>query len=199
MKAAAFKQMHTRSYYIINAITVYRLLAAPVLVFIIIMGNVDLFKWLLAVSFFTDLIDGYLARKYKVMSVLGAKLDSIADDLTIVAAVIAVIVMKPEFIYDNKEIIILLLGLFVLQNIFALVKYHKVSSFHTYLAKGAALAQGIFLILMFFLPQPVYFLFYTAAIITILELIEDIILVIILPKWEVNVKGLFWVMKKNRK
>lgn len=181
----------------VNAISLYRLMAAPVLVVLIFAGNVDLFKWLLAVSFFTDMIDGYLARKLRVASIFGSRLDSIADDMTVAAGIIGMAVLKTDFLYDHIIIFIILLSLFALQLSFSLIKYKKTSSFHTYLAKTAALFQGVFLILMFFLPQPLYFLFYTAAIITALELIEEIILVLILPKWETDVKGLYWAMKKN--
>ncbi len=191
--------MIRQSYYIINAITVYRLIAAPVLIALIFYGNVDLFKWLLAISYFTDLIDGFLARKYKVASVLGARLDSIADDFTIIASMIALFVLKPEFIIEQSAILIFLFGLFIIQNIFALIRYHKISSFHTYLAKLAAILQGIFFILVFLLPQPVYILFYAASIITILELIEEIIIVAFLPIWETNVKGIYWVLKRKGK
>ena len=31
------------------------------------------------------------------------------------------------------------------------------------------------------------------------ELMEEIILVILLPAWETNVKGLYWVIRKKRK
>jgi hypothetical protein len=49
----------------VNAVTVYRILAAPVLLILIWKNEYDLFKWLLVVSFFTDAIDGYLARYFK--------------------------------------------------------------------------------------------------------------------------------------
>lgn len=58
-----FINMKKTCYYIINGITLYRLLAAPVLVLLILTHQVNVFKWLLAVSFFTDLIDGWLARR----------------------------------------------------------------------------------------------------------------------------------------
>lgn len=90
--------MKKGSYYIINGITLYRLVAAPVLVLLIFTHQVNVFKWLLAISFFTDLIDGWLARRFKATSILGARLDSIADDLTIVAGMVAVVVLKPEFL-----------------------------------------------------------------------------------------------------
>ncbi len=190
--------MQRKSYYVINAITIYRIAAAPVLVFLIFTGNLDVFKWLLGVSFFTDLIDGALARKFKVSSILGAKLDSIGDDLTILAAIIGAFVFKLEFLKSQGWIIAVLLGLFIIQIVFSLFRYRKISSFHTYLAKIAAVVQGTFLILLFLLPEPVYFLFYTAAIITCLDLIEEIILVFILPVWEVNVKGLYWVLRRPK-
>lgn len=148
-------------------------------------------------SFFTDLIDGYLARKYKVASILGTKLDSIGDDLTVLVAMIALFVTKPEFIKQEKIIFIVLGSLFLIQVSYAFTRYGKMTSFHTYLAKAAAILQGVFLLLVFFTKQPIMILFYAAAFITILELIEEIILVYLLPEWKANVKGLFVVIKKQ--
>lgn len=191
--------MNKYSYYFVNGITVYRLIAAPVLVLLIFNRQPDLFKWLLGFSFFTDLIDGWLARRYKVNSALGAKLDSIADDLTVVAGITGVIVLKPEFFKQQMVLVILLGALFMLQIILALIRYGKISSFHTYTAKIAALLQGSFLILFFFLPEPVYSLFYITAFVTAIDLVEEIILVILLPEWKTNVKGLYWVIKRKGK
>lgn len=190
--------MQRTSYYIINAITAYRLVASFFLLFLVFTGQLDIFKWMLAISFFTDAIDGFLARKYKVSSLMGARLDSIADDLTVLVAIIGVFRLKPEFIQQELVLIIALLALLVIQTVMALIRYGKISSFHTYLAKLAALLQGSFLILLFFLPEPPLWLFYLASIVTLAELVEEIILVIILPKWEANVRNLFWVMKRNK-
>ena len=187
------------SYYVINGITLYRVIAAPFLLILLVTEYHQMFKWLLAVSFFTDLIDGYLARKYRVTSILGTKLDSVGDDLTVLVATIALFVTKPEFIRQQAVLFILLGALFVLQTGYALIRYGKVTSFHTYLAKTAALLQGVFLILVFFTDKPILPLFYVAAGITILELIEEIILVYRLPEWKANVKGVFFLKKEKRK
>lgn len=185
-------------YYWINAITFYRLLSAPVLVILIVTGNFEIFKWMLAASFMTDAIDGYLARLLKVASVFGARLDSIADDLTILAAIIGMIVFKYDFLVKESIVVFCLLFVFVLQMLFAFVRYGRITSFHTYGAKLAAILQGIFILLLFFLKEPVYILFYLAAGVTGLELVEEIIIVVVLPKWQANVKGLYWVTKANR-
>lgn len=188
--------MYKRSYYIINAITFYRLMVAPLLAFLALDHQPEPFKWLLAISFFTDAIDGHLSRRYKVTSIFGSKLDSIADDLTIAAATIGLFVLKPGFIRQELVPLGVLLGLFILQTGLAILRYRRMTSFHTYMAKIAAVMQGVFLLLLFFLPEPSYAVFYIAVIITALDLVEEIILVLMLPHWQANVKGLYWVIKK---
>jgi phosphatidylglycerophosphate synthase len=190
---------HKQAWYVINGITLYRIIAAPFLLVLIFTGQYDIFKWLLGVSFFTDLIDGILARKYKVTSVLGTRLDSIGDDLTVLVGVIALFVLKGTFIKEHSIVFIILFVLFLVQTIFAFTRYGKMTNFHTYLAKTAALLQGIFLIITFFTDQPNLILFYTAAIVTMLELIEEIILVSLLKHWKANVKGIYWVLKEKSK
>lgn len=190
--------MHRKSYYIINAITVYRLLSAFLLLYLIYRDRPDIFKWMIAISFFTDSIDGFLARKYHVVSVMGARIDSIADDMTVLMGIIGLFVWKPAFIQQEILLICFLLILFILQVSLAFLRYGKFSSFHTYFAKTAALFQGLFLIFAFFLTDMPYLLFYMAAVITALDLIEEIILVFVIPEWRANVKGLYWVLKNKK-
>ncbi|MGZ3755538.1 MAG: CDP-alcohol phosphatidyltransferase family protein [Mucilaginibacter sp.] len=185
------------SYFMINAITLYRLLAAPALLVLLFCDQLIVFKWLLALSFLTDAIDGYLARKYKVSSAGGAILDSVSDDLTIAVAITGIFLVNPEFLKHELLLIIIQVILFISQIGFALYRYRKISSFHTYLAKFTAVFQGIFLVLFYWLPEPVYVLFYFTSILTIADLVEEILLVAILPKWETDVKGLYWILKKD--
>lgn len=180
-----------------NAITLYRLLAAPVLLFLILNRHTGIFAWLLGFSFFTDVLDGYLARRYAVISVGGALLDSIADDLTIVVGVIGLFYIRPQFFSEQSPVIISLGVLYLVEVAMALTRYGRVSTFHTYLAKMATLFQGSFLILFFFTLSPILPLFYTAALITTLQLMEEIILVVLLPRGETNVKGLYWVLRRG--
>ena len=56
--------------HLVNGITLYRLVATLLLMSLLFTENMDLFKWLLAISFFTDAIDGWLARKFNVTSIL---------------------------------------------------------------------------------------------------------------------------------
>ena len=187
--------MQKRAYYIINTITWYRVIMAPVLILLLVFDRFDIFKWLLPISFFTDAIDGYLARKYKVMSIFGARLDSIGDDLTVLAGLIGLIVWKPDFFIDNLLPFATLAVLFVIQVALAIYRYKKTTSFHTYAAKIAAVAQGCYLILFFLVPDLPKWAIYVPIVITAIDLIEEIILVLVLPDWRANVKGLYWVLR----
>ncbi len=100
------------SYYIVNGLTLYRLFSAPILVLFALLRQPETFKWLLALSFLTDGIDGTLARRYKVSSEYGSRLDSIADDLTIVAGLVGMAVFKPDLI-SNALIPFLILFLLI--------------------------------------------------------------------------------------
>lgn len=191
--------MQRTSYYIINGITLYRLVAAPFLLFLILNRQTDIFKWLLAFSFFTDAIDGFLARRYKVVSVMGAKLDSLGDDLTVIVGVIGLFVLRPEFIKKEYLWLVFIFILFLVQVISALIRYRAFSNFHTYLAKLAAILQGSFLILSFFLDEPIRLLFYIAVIVTALDLLEEIILTYLLARPKTDVRGIYWVLKQKSK
>ncbi|WP_158827843.1 CDP-alcohol phosphatidyltransferase family protein [Mucilaginibacter lacusdianchii] len=189
--------MRKRFFYIVNFITFYRMLAAPVLLYLIFTHQPGIFKWLLAISFFTDAIDGYLARKYQVVSSLGSTIDSIADDLTVLAAIVGIYIFKPDFLKQEIVLGSLLVILYLVQNAYAWLKYGKMTSFHTYTAKIAAVLQGIFLILFHFFNDPIVLLFYIAAIATLIDLVEEIALIFILPVWKTDVKGLYWVIKNK--
>jgi CDP-diacylglycerol--glycerol-3-phosphate 3-phosphatidyltransferase len=175
----------------------YRLIAVPFLLFLIFTHQLQVFRWLLPVSFFTDAIDGFLARRYKVTSTFGSRLDSISDDLTIAVSVIGILIFNPEFLLQNLISIILLSILFAVQVLLALVRYRRITSFHTILAKFAMISQGIFFIFFFFLDQPSYALFYITVIITALDLTEEIALVLYLPEWKRDVKSLYHVMRNS--
>ena len=89
------------AYYLINGITLYRVVAAPFLLGLLLSGPPVWFKWMVALSFFTDMIDGVLARFFRVNSTLGARLDSIGDDLTVLITTAGLLMIKPELLTEQ--------------------------------------------------------------------------------------------------
>lgn len=183
----------------VNLITLYRIVTFPLLLLFALTDQMDVFKWLLLASFFTDAIDGFLARKYNATSILGAKLDSIGDDLTVLGGAVGLFVAQFEFIKEEAAVFIGLFVLFLIQVGLSFYRYKKMSTFHTYLAKIAAVITAIFMLSVFFLGKISYPLFYTAAIITGIELLEEIILVLMVKSYRSNVKGLYWALNKRGK
>ena len=186
--------MYKTSYYVINGITLYRIIAAPFLLILVFNGDFNIFKWLIGFSFFTDLVDGFLARRYKVVSILGSKLDSIGDDLTIFCAITGLFVFNFDFIKEHVISLLFLFILYLIQLIIAFYKYHQITNYHTYLAKLSAILQGVFFIFIFFTKNNYIYLFYFALFITAIQIIEEIIITLYLKTWKANVKGLYWVL-----
>ncbi|MBL7846380.1 MAG: CDP-alcohol phosphatidyltransferase family protein [Cyclobacteriaceae bacterium] len=180
---------------LVNWISFFRVVAFPVFLVLLTLRAVDAFKWLVLASFLTDALDGYLARKFKVISILGSRLDSLGDDLAILAAFLGVVVFRWNFLIDQWILISLLWFLFLVQLGYAMAKYQKPTSFHTYGAKLATLFQGAFLSSLFFFDEPLLPLFYGTVVVTSLELIEEIIMVGMLPTWRSDVRGLYWINK----
>ena len=74
-----------------NVISFVRLLGIPTFCWLILIGQDTAAIILLAVFGATDWVDGYLARRLKQRTALGAKLDPIADRLYILATVIVLL------------------------------------------------------------------------------------------------------------
>ena len=89
-----------------NAITLARLLSAPVLAWLAWSHLAVAFAVLLVPALASDVLDGWLARKLGVVSPLGATLDSIADILLVVVMLYAIWPLHPEVYVDHGWVII---------------------------------------------------------------------------------------------
>ena len=176
----------------------YRIFAAPFLLLIIWSGERELFSWLLLVSYSTDTIDGFLARKFKITSPRGSQLDSIGDQLTLIVGFIGLLRFELEFISEQWQWIMIPFTLYCIQMLIAFKKYRKATAFHTYLAKLSAVIQAAFILWLLFFG-PVYWLFYTMIVIGIIETIEEILLIFLYPEWVAGVKGYIWARNDERR
>ena len=77
-----------------NIITILRVTVIPVLFFLLLSPGRDgslIIAGLFILAALTDLLDGYLARKYEIVTVMGKFLDPIADKLIVNTAMILMI------------------------------------------------------------------------------------------------------------
>lgn len=122
-----------------NIITALRIVGTACLLFIVPYSS--LFYVVYSVAGASDVLDGFLARKLKVTSELGAKLDSIADLLFYSVMLIRIFPVLLDTLPIGIWIaVISLIVLRLCTYIFAAVKFRRFASQHTYMNKttGAA-------------------------------------------------------------
>ena len=71
--------------YVPNILTIIRLLLIPIILYLIIIGNYIVALILFVISGITDIADGFIARKFSLISNIGKLLDPLADKLTLVS------------------------------------------------------------------------------------------------------------------
>ncbi|WP_242084610.1 CDP-alcohol phosphatidyltransferase family protein [Aestuariivivens sediminis] len=176
----------------------YRIAVAPLLLILIGLDFRLAFSWVLLISYITDAIDGYLARKLKITSPRGSQLDSFGDQITLIVGLIGLFYFETDFITANMTLILIAFIPYIIQMLFAYLKYGKATAFHTYFAKLSAVIQSVFILWsLFFSPE--YVLFYTMIVIGVLETIEEITLIFLYKEWASDVKGIYWALKDKRR
>jgi len=187
-----------KNYNIADWFSFYRVIAAPFLVLLLWLDERQLFAWFLLISYSTDAIDGYLARKLKITSPRGSQLDSFGDQITLVVGLIGLLVFENEFIKKNILLISIAFVPYIIQMIIAYFKYGKATAFHTYFAKLSAIIQSAFILYsLFFAPN--YTLFYIMIVFGLIETFEEITLIFMYDNWASDVKGIYWAFRDKRR
>ncbi|SFZ92332.1 CDP-diacylglycerol--glycerol-3-phosphate 3-phosphatidyltransferase [Flaviramulus basaltis] len=176
----------------------YRIFAAPILLILILFDLRLIFTYLLLISYSTDAIDGYLARKLKITSSRGSQLDSFGDQITLIVGLIGLFYFETIFVKTNIVLILIAFTPYIIQMLIAYFKYGKATAFHTYLAKLSAVFQSLFILWSLFF-NPEYVLFYIMIIIGLLETFEEITLIFMYKNWVSDVKGIFWALRDKRR
>ena len=169
-----------------NVITLIRIGLAISLLFI--RKYSPLFLILYSICGFTDILDGYIARKTKTESNFGARLDTIADLLFFI---VMFIIMFDILLKDIKIIIfaIIILLIRIISIIILFKKYNKFAILHTYTNKITGL-------LLFFIPYFIYLnnaniIVYIIGVIALISSIEELTINIKSKKLDLNKKSIF--------
>lgn len=75
-----------------NALTIIRFFLIPFILFFVAKDNYIAAAIILVVSGITDVADGYIARKFDLVSNFGKLMDPLADKLTQIATLIAIVI-----------------------------------------------------------------------------------------------------------
>jgi CDP-diacylglycerol--glycerol-3-phosphate 3-phosphatidyltransferase len=174
-----------------NLISILRILSCAL--FFIIGNNTTLFFLVATIIGLSDILDGSLARKYKVQSKLGAQLDSIADSVFFISIFIYFCVYKTDLLIQYKYVLIIGVCCKILPLIISLAKNRKIISIHTIMNKisGFIVIIGIILIVLFDANQIINII----SLVISLAGIEESLIILINKDIELNTKSFFCTKK----
>ncbi len=179
-----------------NALSFYRLLVFPVILFLALTGREQAFAILIIISLVTDVLDGMFARILKQQTDFGARLDSIADFSTYFLVFLGIFLFKRDDFAPHILSFSIFIGLLVSALVLSFIKFGRLPSLHLYSWKIGGYIQGIFFALLF--GYKFHTLFYYFMIVWgILAFLEHIIIQLIIPEMRSNAKGLYWVLKER--
>ncbi len=170
-----------------NLITISRMLLCLLLP--VLINDSELFIVVFLICGITDVLDGYLARRLKSMSTLGARLDSIADSMLFLIMTYCTMRIIGGKLRDYVVLLLLIIGIRAFNLLFAYYKYKCFVMIHTLANKATGLC--IYLMLLLYLMTPWAGFVLIALIFALLSAMEESLIHITQKTPDPNKKGLF--------
>jgi CDP-diacylglycerol--glycerol-3-phosphate 3-phosphatidyltransferase len=176
-----------------NILTGFRFIAAPGLLWLAWHGYAAAFMGLLALSFLSDLLDGMAARLTGQVSRFGATLDSWADVITYLTIATGCWWLWPAIVQQEFIYVAMIIASCLLPAMVGFGKFGCFTSYHTWSVKIAAASIGLTLFILFF-GGPVW-PFRIAAVLCSWAAFEEIVITLLLPKPESDIRSIWYVIK----
>ncbi len=182
-----------------NLVSLIRILMAPVLFYFAFTQQPYCFMGVLVFAVFTDVLDGFLARILKQITQMGSRLDSWGDFIIYSTMAICAWILWPDILLREKLYFTIIVLSFTLPVIIGFIKFHTVSSYHTWSVKLAVAITIVGYILLFtgLLDWP----FRVAALFCLYAAIEEVAITSLIQHELVDVRTVWQALKykKNNK
>ena len=178
-----------------NLISAVRVLLAPLLFVFAFRQMETWFLGTLIFSGFTDVLDGFIARKLHQTSTLGAHLDSWGDFVIYSTMAACAWILWPEL---TQQVIIyyaLILGSFVLPALIGLIKFREFTGYHTWSVKIAVL--GTFASYIALYAGLAQWPFMIASGLCVIAAAEEILITLVLRHERTDVRSLLAAWKNR--
>jgi cardiolipin synthase (CMP-forming) len=179
-----------------NAVSMIRLVMAPVMIALAINGKPHWFIAAVMFSGFTDVMDGYLARKLKQVTEFGSHLDSWGDFAVYSCMAIGAWLLWPDIVIREKFWFACIIASFTLPVIIGLIKFSTLTSYHSYSVKLAVFSTFVGYVSLFgeinALP------FRIAAALCLIAGIEEIIITLLMDQEHHDVRTLRQAMQYHK-
>ena len=180
-----------------NAISFYRLITFPLILVLALTGQEQWFVILICINLVSDILDGFIARTFKMTTRFGAALDNLADVGTYILALKGLFIFKWEDVQPHAWFLYIFLAIFILSYIVAFIRFGKIPGLHLYGAVAAGYIQGTFFFVLFVWGFNLWF-YYFAIGWGILAYIEKIFVLLMTDDIKSGLKGLYWMMKRKK-
>ena len=176
-----------------NLVSSIRIGLIPVLVYFAFSQMETWFLGLLLFSGFTDILDGFLARTLNQITALGARLDSWGDFATYSTMAGCAWILWPGIVERELIYFAMIISSFSIPVAIGLIKFRRLTSYHTWSVKVAVAVTFIGYVLLF--AEIAQWPFIMASLICAYAGIEQILITLTMHHERVNVSSIWAAMK----
>jgi len=179
-----------------NAVSVLRILMAPVLFYFAFTQKPVWFLAALMFSGFTDVLDGFLARTFNQTTAMGSRLDSWGDFTIYTTMAICAWILWPDITATELTSYVVIVISITAPVIVGLIKFKTITSYHTWTVKVAVVVTFVGYILLFagWLDWP----FRVAAVFCAVAALEEIAITLLIHHEHVDVRTVWAALKYNK-
>ena len=179
-----------------NAVSVLRILMAPVLFYFAFTQKPVWFLAALMFSGFTDVLDGFLARTFNQTTAMGSRLDSWGDFTIYTTMAICAWILWPDITATELTSYVVIVISITAPVIVGLIKFKTITSYHTWTVKVAVVVTFVGYILLFagWLDWP----FRVAAVFCVVAALEEIAITLLIHHEHVDVRTVWAALKYNK-
>jgi phosphatidylglycerophosphate synthase len=172
-----------------NIISATRIALTPAVLTSAMAGSKPWFVALVSASLLTDVLDGFLARRWNAFSDLGRKLDSAADYLTMITGLAGIAMLWPDIVRRELPWIVAALISFFAVIVYGFLRLGRAPCYHTWASKVGAVGCSLSMIplLAGWSSLP----FHLTTVLQVLGGIEEVVMVMLVP-WHTGELPTIW-------
>lgn len=179
-----------------NLLSGLRLVLAVVMVVVAGGGSRRAFLALFVAALLTDGMDGYLARRWRVESDFGRRLDSWGDYVLTGAAVVGIWLLWPEVVRAQWPWFLITLGGCFAIVAYGMARWRRVLGYHTWMAKTMVVVLPVSVAVL--LAGGPAWPFHVAVILQVVCGLEEMAIALVLPGYSGLMPGLWHALRRRR-
>lgn len=179
-----------------NLLSLLRIVLAPLMLWLAWRGEREAFIAMLLLAWLSDAVDGWLARRLKQITELGARLDSWGDLALYLSLALGAWWLWPERIRTEALAVAIILAAYFLPVCVGLIKFRHLTSYHTWAVKAAAVTTALAVIALLLLD--VGWPLRAAAAVSLYAAVEEIAITLRLQRLRSDIAS-YWHLSRDER